>query len=66
MDEDIIDNTNDRFMINISEIGRRTIDDSDDDYVDEKNPLFGNIDGATRCGIDLHVTPTKKRRKNRD
>ena len=30
-------------MIRCAEGGRRTIVDSDDDYVDDKNPLFGQI-----------------------
>ena len=62
LDEEMIDNTHDRFMIRCAE-GRRTkIVDSDDDYVDDDNPLFGRINDAPKCGIYLHVTPTKKRR----
>ena len=52
-------------MIQHAKRRRRTIFDSDD-YVDDKNPLFGRINGAPRCGIALHVTPTKKRRNKRD
>ena len=37
--------------------------ESDDDYVDDKNPLFGWIDGASRCVIPLHVTSTNNSRK---
>ena len=44
-------------MIQRVKLRRRTIVDSDDDYVDDKNPLFGRINGAPRCGIALHVTP---------
>ena len=40
--------------------------DSDDDYIYDKNSLFGRINGAPRCGIALHVTPTKNRISNRD
>ena len=40
--------------------------DSDENYVDDENPLFGRINGAPRCLIPLHVTPTKKMRKNMD
>ena len=64
--EEIIDNTYNRFMIRRAEERRRTIVHSDDDYIDDENPLFGCINGAPRCGIALHVTPTKKRRKKRD
>ena len=28
--------------------------------------MFVQINGAPRCGITLHITPTKKRRKKRD
>ena len=44
----------------------RTIVDSDDDYVDDENPLFGHINGDPRCGIALHATPNNTRRNNRD
>ena len=52
-------------MIRRAEGRRRTIFDSDDEYVDDKNLLFGQINGASRCGIALHTTPTKKRSKKR-
>ena len=45
---------------------RRNIVDSDDKTFDDDNPLFGQINGSPRCGISIHVTPTKKRRKKRD
>ena len=64
--EDIIYNTYDSFMIWRVKGRRMTIVDSDDDNVDDYNPLFGRINGAPRIGITLHVTPTKKRRKKRD
>ena len=64
--EEMIDNTYDRFMMRRAEGRRRTIVDSDDDYVDNDNPLFGRINGATICVISIHVTSTKKSRKNRD
>ena len=63
---EMIDNTYDRFMIRHAEGRRRTIVDYDDDYIDDENPLFGQINGAPRCVIALHVTPTKKRRKKSD
>ena len=63
MDEEMIDNTHDRFMIRNAEGMRRKIVDSDDDYVDDKNPLFVWIDGASRCVIPLHVTSTNNSRK---
>ena len=63
--EEMIDNTYDRFMIRSAEGRRRTIVDSDDETIFDDNPLFGRINGAPRCGIALHVTPTKKRRKKR-
>ena len=62
----MIDNTYDRFMMGSAEGRRRTIVDSDEETFDDKNPLFGRINGAPRFGIALHVTPTKKRRKKRD
>ena len=62
----MIDNTYDRFMIWRVEGRRRTIVDSDDDHVEDENPLFGRINGSPRCGIALHVTSTKKNRKKRD
>ena len=45
---------------------KRTIVDFDDKTFDDDNPLFGQINDAPRCGIDLHVSPTKKRRNMRD
>ena len=45
---------------------RKTIVESDDETFDDDNPLFGRINGAPRCGIALHVTLTKKRRKKKD
>ena len=45
---------------------RRPMFDSDDETFDDDNPLFGRINGDTRCVIALHLTPTKKRRKKRD
>ena len=63
--KDMIDNTYDRFMIQISEGRRRNIVDSDDKTFDDENPLFGRINGAPRCGKSLHVTTTKKRRNKR-
>ena len=62
----MIYNTNDRFMIRRSEGRGRIVVESDDDYTDDVNPLFGWINGATRCGITLHVTSIKKRRNNKD
>ena len=64
--EEMIDNNYNRFMIRSAEGRRRTIVDSDDKTVNDKNPLFGRINGAPRFGISLHVTPTKKRRNKRD
>ena len=61
----MIDNIYDRFMMRIEEGRRRNIVDSDDENFDDYNPRFGRINGAPRCGISLHVTPTKKRRKKR-
>ena len=61
--EKMIGNTYDRFMMWSVEGRRRTIVDSYDETVDDDNPLFGRINGAPRCGIYLHVTPTKKTRK---
>ena len=63
LDEEMIDNTYDSFMIWSVEGRRRKIVDSDDKNVDDNNPLFGRINGAPICGIALHVTPTKNRRK---
>ena len=66
LDEEIIDNTYDRFMMQSEEGRRRNIVDSDDETFDYDNPLFGRINYAPRCVIALHVTPTKKRRKKMD
>ena len=49
-----------------AEGGIRNIVDYDDKTFDDDSPLFGRINGAPRCGISTHVTPTKKRRKKRD
>ena len=48
-------------MMQSSEGRRRNIVDSDDETSDDDNQLFGRINGAPRCGIDLYGTPTKKR-----
>ena len=53
-------------MIWRAEEKRRTIVDSDDDYINEENPLFGWSIGSCICRIALHVTPTKKTRKKMD
>ena len=53
-------------MIQSTEKRRSTISDSDDETTDDYNPFFVRINGAPRCGISLHVTPTNKRRNNRD
>ena len=66
LDEEMIDNNYYRFMMRSAEGRRRTIVDSDDETFDDKKSLFGRINGSPRCGISLHVTPTKKMRKNRD
>ena len=66
MAEEMIDNTYNIFIIRHSEGRKRTIVDSDDNYVNDKNPLFGHINGAPSFVINLHFTPTKKRSKNRD
>ena len=62
----MIDNTHDRSMMGSAEGGRRTIVDSDEKTFDDEKPLFGRINGAKRCVISIHVTPTKKRRNNSD
>ena len=64
--EETIDNTYDRFMMQSEEGRRRNIVDSDDETFDDDKPLFGRINGAPRCGISLHLTPTKKSRNKRD
>ena len=53
-------------MINSAERRKRKIVDYDYDCIDDKKPMFGWINGATRCGIYLHVAPTNKRRNKRD
>ena len=55
----MIDNTYDRFMILSAEGRRSTIVDFDDQTVDYDNQLAGRINAAPRCGIALHVIPTK-------
>ena len=62
----MIDNTYNRFMIRSAEDRKGTIVDSDDETFDDDNPLFGRINDAPICGIDIHVTPTKNKGKNRD
>ena len=62
----MIDNTYNRFMIQSVEGRRRTIVDSDDETVGDNSPLFSRINGAPICGVAIHVTPTKKRRKKRN
>ena len=62
----MIDNTYDRIMMWSAEGRRRNIVDSDDETFDDDNPLFLRINGALRCGISLHGTPTKNMRKKRD
>ena len=64
--EEMIDNTYDILIMRSADGRRRNIVDSDDKTFDDDNPLFGRINGAPRCGIYLHVNPTKKRRKRRD
>ena len=66
MYKEMIDKTYDRFMVQHAEGRRRKIVDSDDDYVDDENLLFGRINGAPRCVVGPHATPTKNRRKNMD
>ena len=43
---------------------RRTIVDFDDENFYDDNKLFGRINVAPRCGIALHVNPTKNRSNN--
>ena len=66
MSEEMIDNRYDRLMMQRAEGRRKKIVDSDGNYVDEKKPIFGRINGDPRYGISLHTTPTKKSRKKRD
>ena len=61
----MIDNTYDRFMMQSEERRKINIVYSDDETFDDENPLFGCINGAPRCGISLHLTPTKNRSKKR-
>ena len=63
--EYMIDNTYNKFMVWSAEGRRRNIVDYDDKIFYYDNPLFGQINGAPRCGISLHVNPTKKRSKKR-
>ena len=50
-------------MMRSAEGRRSNIVDSDEKTFDDENPLFVPINGSPRCGISLHATPTKKRRK---
>ena len=63
--EEMIDNTYDRFMMRSAEGRRRAISDSDDETVNDDNPLFGRVNGSPRCEIALYVATTKKRKKKR-
>ena len=62
----MMENTYNRFMIRRAEGRRKTVVDSDDDYFNEKNSLFGRISGEPRSGIALHITTTKNGSKKRD
>ena len=53
-------------MIQCAEGRMRTIFDSNDDYINDENPLFFRINGSPRFGIALHLTPTKNRINNSD
>ena len=64
--EEMIDNTYDRLMMRSAEGRRSNIIDSDEKTFDDENSLFVRINGAPRCGIYIHVTPTKKSRKQMD
>ena len=64
--KEMIDNTYDRLMMRNADGRRKNIVDSDDKKFDDDNPLLGRINGSPIFGISLHVTPTKKRRKERD
>ena len=64
--EETINNTYNRFMMRSAEGRRKTIVDSDDETFDDDKPLFIRIKSATRCGVYLHVSLTKKRSKKRD
>ena len=66
MYEEMIDNTYNKFMIRIAKGRRRTIVDSDDETIDDDNPMFGRINGAPRCGIALYFNCTKNRSNKRD
>ena len=63
--EEMIDNTYNMFVMQSAEGRRINIVDSDDETFDYYNPLIGRINGDPRCGISLHVTPTKNKRKKR-
>ena len=65
LNEEMIDNTYDRFMMWSAEGKRRTIVESNDETIDDNNPLFCRINGAPRWGITLHVTPNNNRKKRR-
>ena len=66
LSEDMIDNTYDRSMIRCAEGRRRKFFDSNDETADDNNSLFDRINGDPRCGISIHVTPTKNRSKKKD
>ena len=61
-----MDKTDNKFMIRSAEGRMRKIVDCYNETVNDYNPLFVRINGAPRCRIALHVTPTKNRRKKRD
>ena len=63
--EEMMDKTYDRFMMRSADRRGRNIVDSDEKTFDDKHPMFGRINGDPRCGIALHVTPTKNMRKKR-
>ena len=62
LSEEVIYNTYDRFMIWCAEGRKRTHVDSNEKNVDDKNPLFDQINDASICVIVLHVNPNKNGR----
>ena len=66
LSENMINNTYDKFMIRSAEGRRRKMFDSDDETINDDNPLFGRINGSPRFGIAIHATPNNKNSNKSD
>ena len=63
LNEEMIDNTYNRLMMQSAKRRRTNLVDSDDKTFDGDSPLFGPKNGAPISEISLHVTPTNRKGK---